>query len=247
MEYWFRVRWSNIEKDLAHSRYRNLISPIFYGHHKITLPLLLKYAKGTLIDLGCGYLPYKNFLSGKVQKYDSLDLYPRTTDVTYTGDIQDMRMVDENFYDTALCLEVLEHVADPFRACREISRILKSGGNLILSVPHLSRMHDEPHDYYRFTNYGIQVILGQAGFTILEIQDRGGLFSFIGHQISTALLSLTWRIPILEQIAWLLNSWFITRLCFFLDTNIIPNRIFAQGYSVVAKKPDILLGQYERI
>jgi SAM-dependent methyltransferase len=138
-----------------------------------------------------------------------------------------------------VCLEVLEHVPDPFQAVREIHRILKEGGILIVSVPHLSRLHDEPHDYYRYTRHGLRYLLEQNGFDIQVLEQRGGLFSFLGHQLSTLVLGLVWRIPLLRQMAWFINSWLVVRGADLLDRHLDRSGIFALGYTVVARKQSV--------
>jgi len=227
-----------LERDLADSPEKRHFSPAAYSQYAVTLPLLLRHARGRLIDLGCGDMPFRSFVRGQVSGYDSLDLYPRRPDVTYVGDVQDMAVVPSAAYDTALCVEVLEHVPDPFRAAREIHRILRPGGVLVMSVPHLSRLHDEPHDYYRYTRHGVRHLLEQAGFELLELERRGGLLSFIGHQVSTTLLGLTWGVPGLRQAAWLLNRWLVVALSSWLDARLDRAGLFALGYSVAARKPE---------
>jgi SAM-dependent methyltransferase len=62
--------------------------------------------------------------------------------------------------------DVLEHVPNPFDAAREIGRILKPGGAALLVVPFFYPIHDRPHDYFRFTEYGLRLL-----FADLEIAD----------------------------------------------------------------------------
>lgn len=226
----------HLESDLLSSPRRRFFSPVYYGQYRVTLPLVRQFARGRLLDLGCGDSPYKDEFIDCVTKYDTLDFFPRNSNITYLSDIQNMPAVPSEGYDSAICLEVLEHIPDPFRAAREIYRILAPGGVLIASVPHLSRLHDEPYDYYRYTKYGITHVLEQAGFTIIHLTPRGGLFSFLGHQVSTILLSTVWHLPFVRRILWFLNSWFITRLCYMLDTTLNQSGIFAAGYTVVATK-----------
>jgi SAM-dependent methyltransferase len=226
-----------LESELPPSPERRFFSPVAYGQYQVTMGLVRKYARGALIDLGCGDMPFKAWVSTQVTTYDSLDFFPRSAEVTYVADIQDMSMIESDHYDSALCIEVLEHVSDPFKAAAEIQRILKPGGVLVISVPHLSRLHDEPHDYYRYTSHGVEHLLQQAGFELLELQKRGGLFTFIGHQVSTVLIGLTWQVPVLKHIAWFLNSWLVTRLDYQLDAWLDPAGLFAQGYTAAARKP----------
>lgn len=239
MKGWLRSNRHRLERDLVQSPKRRFFSPAYLSQYDVTLPLIQQYAQGRLIDLGCGDMPYRELIIARVSAYDSLDFFPRSEDVTYVGDIQAMPMIESNAYDTAICLEVLEHVPDPFQAMREIYRILKPEGVLILSVPHLNRLHDEPHDYYRYTQHGVRVLLERAGFTVLVLKKRGGLLSFLGHQAATLMLSAVWGVPLVKNLVWFLNGWFVTRLCYWLDKAMDPGGIFALGYSAVACKLDL--------
>ena len=233
---WLRSNRQKLERDLAQSRRRRYFSPAYYSQYDITLPLILQHAQGRLIDLGCGDMPFRKLIEPRVTAYDSLDYFPRSKSITYVADIQAMSTIEDNTYDTAICLEVLEHVPDPFRAGREIHRIVRPGGILILSVPHLNRLHEEPHDYYRFTHYGLRTLLEKSGFTVTALKKRGGLFSFLGHQIATLALTSVWQIPLLRDLIWFLNSWLVTRLFYRLDQILDPTGIYAIGYSAVACK-----------
>jgi SAM-dependent methyltransferase len=147
-----------------------------------------------------------------------------------------MSMIPDESYDSALSLEVLEHVQDPWQAAGEIHRILRPGGILIVSVPHLSRLHEEPHDYFRFTVYGLQHLLETTGFEVVEIHRKGGLVSFLGHQVSTLLLSAVWPVAVLRKPVWFLNKWLVTRLWYRVDSLSNRSGIFALGYVAVARK-----------
>ena len=71
---------------------------------------------------------------------------------------------DEAF-DFILVSEVLEHVTRPHDAAKEIHRLLKPGGTLILTVPFIFPIYDRPHDYFRYTEYGLRYL-----FSGLSIQ-----------------------------------------------------------------------------
>jgi SAM-dependent methyltransferase len=233
---WLKANRERIQQDLVNSPERRYLSPSVYGQYQVTLSLLRTYVQGRVIDLGCGDAPFQSQLAGSITDYDTLDLRPRIQ-TTYVGDIQDMYMISDSTYDSALSLEVLEHVPDPFNAVREIYRILKPGAVAVISVPHLSRIHEAPYDYYRYTNFGLQHMLTQAGFEVVEVRRKGGLFSFLGHQCSTLLLGSVWGLPGLRQLAWFLNKWLITRPLYALDGMLDRGGIFALGYVVVARRP----------
>jgi SAM-dependent methyltransferase len=233
---WLRRNRQRIERELAHSPNRHLFSPAYYAQYRVMAPMVRQFAVGRIIDLGCGDMPFRDLAGAQATVYHGLDRFPRSSDVTFCGDIQDMGMLADESYDAAICLDVLEHVPDPCRALRETSRILAPGGLLILSVPHLSRLHDEPHDYYRYTRHGLRYLLESQGFIVVRIEKRGGLFCFLGHQISTLLLCSVWSIPVLKQIVWFLNSRLFVAACYMLDEIADRAGIYAMGYGVVARK-----------
>lgn len=233
---YLRASRTQLESDLGIDPKRQYFSPAYYSQYRVTLPLLQRAVRGRLIDLGCGAMPYRQFLESLVTQYDSLEFFPSSAAVTYVGDIQNMTMIADSAYDTAICLEVLEHVPHPLRALDEICRILKPGGVFIVSVPHLSRLHMEPNDFFRFTQYGLRRILEDGGFDVSTLKIRGGLFSFIGNQVSTLLLGLCWRIPIVKDLAWFLNGWLITRPAVWLDGLLDPSGVYAMGYTAVAAR-----------
>ena len=225
-----------VNEELRSAERRRFFSPASYGGYQVTVPLILEYAHGELIDIGCGDMPFKDIIRGKVTLYDSLDIERRVSDVKYVGDIQNMDIIEDCRYDSAVCLEVIEHVQNPFQAVAEIYRILKKGGILILSVPHLSRLHEEPNDFFRYTKYGLQSLLEGAGFKVLKITPQGGIFSFIGHQFSTIFVCMFWHIPIIKKIVFLMNKWFCVKVCYLLDKMFDDKKIFALGYTCVAQK-----------
>ncbi len=228
----------HIEKDLARSSKRWYFSPENYSQYRCTLPMLEKHARGKVIDLGCGEMALQSVIQSLGLEYDGLDLIPSSDEVTIEANIQDMSMISDQSYDTAICLQVLEHVPNPQKAVREIFRILKTGGPLILSIPHLSRIHDEPNDFQRYTEYGIRFLLEEAGFHIEEILTRGGLFSFLGHQVSSIIVPLVWRVPLLKDLIFAINSILVTHACYYLDRILTPSRhYFPLGYTVLATKP----------
>lgn len=65
---------------------------------------------------------------------------------------------DEHF-DALLCTEVLEHVVEPFAAIREMRRIVKPGGYILITTPLNCRIHGPVPDCWRFTEFGLKVLL----------------------------------------------------------------------------------------
>ncbi|HEY4495214.1 MAG TPA: class I SAM-dependent methyltransferase [Candidatus Paceibacterota bacterium] len=228
----------NIETDLRGSPEWKYFSPTRYATHLAVRAAISQHARGKVIDIGCGMMHYKEFITKlpTVTRYDALDIEARAMSVDIIGDVQNMDAIKSNTYDTVLCLQVIEHIPNPFRAINEIYRILKPNGVLILSAPHLSRLHEEPNDFYRYTKYGLRYMLEKSEFKDISIIPVGGLFSFIGQQISMALVIPFWHIPIIKHIVFFINKWLIVKTCFLIDLTFDKNKLFAVGYVCIAKK-----------
>lgn len=83
-------------------------------------------------------------------------------------DVTDMKEIKNDKFDCVFCNSVLEHVFDIWKGVKEIERILKPGGILILGLPLKQAIHMPPHDYWRFTKFGINELLKDS-FQIIEL------------------------------------------------------------------------------
>ena len=120
-------------------------------------------------------------------KITSLDISKdRNPDIV--GDVCDMPFPDNNF-DSVFLMEVLEHVHSPHKAISEIYRVLKPGGILVFSVPFIFPIHDRPYDYFRYTKYGIEMLL----------RDYSQLYIFERNSFSEAIAVLVSRLIIQES------------------------------------------------
>jgi SAM-dependent methyltransferase len=81
----------------------------------------------------------------------------------------------------------LEHVREPGCALREMARTLAPGGRLLMIVPQEWEVHQSPHDYYRYTRYGVEYLLGEAGFQDFSIQPVGGYFRLLARRLLNGL------------------------------------------------------------
>jgi 2-polyprenyl-3-methyl-5-hydroxy-6-metoxy-1,4-benzoquinol methylase len=77
----------------------------------------------------------------------------------------------EDHFDLIICLYVLEHVYDVNTAAQNLHHALRSGGRLVVSVPHVYPYHDEPIDYWRFTEHSLRRLL--AGFEQVTVRAKG--------------------------------------------------------------------------
>lgn len=232
---WLKERYLKMMGSLTSARERAAISPILYSQNQIVTSFIKEYAYGKCIDLGCGQAPFLEELYGIVSEYDTLDIERKIDFLTFEADIEDLSIIPDERYDTALCLDVLEHVPHPWKALLEIKRILKPNGFLILSVPHLSRLHEVPHDYYRFTEFGLRTLLEEIGFSVISIKKRGGLLSFLAHQCSLFIMIIFWPIPIIRKLGLFICRFF-SLIVWKLDEFIKSPNLFPAGYVIVAKR-----------
>jgi len=87
--------------------------------------------------------------------------------------------VKSNWYEFCLQIQVLEHLNLPQISINEATRVLKPGGKLLMSTNFLYPIHGEPHDYFRFTKYGLEDLIKNAGLQLVSIIEIGGLFKFL--------------------------------------------------------------------
>jgi len=69
-------------------------------------------------------------------------------------------------FDFVLCTEVMEHISEPEHLLKEVYRILKKNGKLLITVPFMVPVHEAPHDYYRYTKYGLEYLLIKHNYQI---------------------------------------------------------------------------------
>lgn len=204
---------------------------------RATRALIAEHARGRVLDVGCGHMPFRGDALRVADAYEGFDVERRTEGVTHVGNAEAMPEIPSASYDTVFSFEVLEHLPHPQRAVAEMGRVLKPGGVLLLSVPHLSRLHEEPHDYFRYTVYGVRTLLGDAGFEVESVAPTAGLCSFLAHQASTVVLGLAWPVPGLRQMVYQLNRLLLVWPALWLDRAIDRRGVFALGYVAVARRP----------
>lgn len=106
----------------------------------------------------------------KQAQVETLDIDPQAH-CTYTADItQDTSaIIPAERYDIVVCTEVLEHTLQPFDAVKQIHRILKKEGLILLSAPFNFRIHGPLPDCFRFTEYGLRALL--KDFKIVSLKE----------------------------------------------------------------------------
>ena len=172
-------------------------------------------AHGRLLDVGCGQKPYEQIFRPHVSEYIGIEheatfastnasTSARKPDLYYDG--RHLPFDDASF-DTVLNVQVLEHTPHPALLVNEMGRVLKPGGTLLLSAPFQFRLHEEPHDYFRYSPHGLRTLCDDAGLRIIETRNQGSLWSVIGHKLNSYLAFRVARIGGLNVAEHSVETW----------------------------------------
>ena len=155
----------------------------------------------TILDAGAGSQRYKSFCTHL--KYTAQDFCKVTQD-TNIGfaalqrnyeygetnlicDITAIPVKDEQF-GAVLCTEVLEHVPDPISALRELARVLKRGGTLILTVPSNCLRHFDPYFYFSgFSDHFIKYWCDYYGLELAQLETVGSYWSWLMVEMARSI------------------------------------------------------------
>lgn len=144
------------------------------------------FKAGALLDIGCGTKPYQVLF--EVEKYIGMDYSKEganqnsNADIVYEG--KQFPIKDESF-EYALATEVLEHVFEPENFIKEIHRVLKEGGLLLVTVPFVWDEHEQPYDFGRYTSFGLRHLFEKNGFEVVEQHKTGNFITTIGQMTAT--------------------------------------------------------------
>jgi SAM-dependent methyltransferase len=201
-----------------------------------------RYARGRLLDIGSGTKPYADLARPHVSEHVGLDHEKTLHDkreIDLVGTAYDIPAEDAS-YDTILCTDVLEHLEEPARALAEAHRVLRPGGFAIYTVPLFWHLHEEPRDFYRYTNHGLRYLFESAGFEVVEIQPLCGFVATFSQE----LVYWVWRFAPgnrLHPLRWLLLGFVfaIQRTAFWLN-RFDTSEKFTAEYLAVVRKPEAM-------
>jgi ubiquinone/menaquinone biosynthesis C-methylase UbiE len=153
-------------------------------------------ASSKILDAGAGEQKYKKFCSHLQYvaqdfaqydgKGDARGLQTGVWDQSKLDIVSDITLIPEpdGSFDAIMCIEVLEHLPDPLAAIREFARLLRPGGQVILTAPFCSLTHYAPYHFYTgFSRYFYETHLPACGFQVDELVENGNYFEYLAQEM----------------------------------------------------------------
>ena len=157
-----------------------------------------------VLDLGCGQRPYADLFGAAWCIGLDRSLDGARPDILAEAGRLPLRA---GCADLVFCSQVIEHVPDPAALLAECGRVLRPGSQLVLSAPFWWPMHEEPHDYLRFTRHGLVALVQGAGLRVLAIEpDSGAMTAAVVALIEALPRWARGLVPLLNLLAPLLQA-----------------------------------------
>lgn len=162
-EFWTRVQF-------CPPPWAIFLNPFFVVRRGLYLRIrrMAALANGRVMDFGAGSSPYRHLFN--CAEYIAVDVetsgHPtgrKVATVYYDG--RTLPFAPDHF-DFVLAAEVLEHVFNIDEILAELNRVLRPGGRLLLTVPFVWGEHEQPHDFARYTTFGLRALMERHGFDV---------------------------------------------------------------------------------
>ncbi|MFC1628390.1 class I SAM-dependent methyltransferase [Gemmatimonadota bacterium] len=136
-----------------------------------------QYARGKLLDLGCGNAPlyhaYREHITENIC-VDWKNTLHKNIYLDFECDLAEVLPFSDGEFNTIILSDVLEHIFEPIKLWKEMSRILSINGKVLLNVPFYYWLHERPYDYYRYTEFALQRFVEISGLRLIQLEPIGG-------------------------------------------------------------------------
>lgn len=149
-----------------------------------------QHCRGRLLDLGCGKVPFYEFYRDYVDGIVCVDWNGTLHGAKHVDvfcDLTKRLPFNNQEFDTVLLSDVLEHIPTPQCLIREIARILRVDGKLILNVPFAYNLHESPHDYFRYTEFALRRMVEAAGLEVAILQSYGSTITVVADGLAKSV------------------------------------------------------------
>ena len=165
---------------------------------------------GVILDLASGrepsYWRILGFKDSQTIRLVSVDCNPAVRPMVVADLTRPLPFKDE-VADGAIVASFLYIVPDPLALLKEVQRVIKSGGWLLITAPLVFPYTPEPTDYWRFTKEGLQLLLRNSCFEQIDIHSAGGRFSSVAYLLSPFLRPRWLVAPIVYWLCLKLDAW----------------------------------------
>jgi SAM-dependent methyltransferase len=201
---------------------------------------LQRHAKGRLLDLACGNVPfflaYRDYISDNIC-VDWTSTLHKNNYLDFECDLTKPLPFKDEEFDTIILSDVLEHIPQPETLWKEMFRILSVDGKIIMNVPFYYCLHEQPHDYYRYTEFALRRFVENSGLKVIQLEPVGGAPEIMADIFAKNIL----RVPKIGRLLALFAQ-FITFS--FIKTSIgkkvsdATMYSFPFGYFLIAQKTE---------
>lgn len=196
-------------------------------------------AKGRLLDLGCGQVPLFDAYKGLVTDIVCVDwkiTTHKSEHLDFECDLTKRLPFQEEEFDTIILSDVLEHLPQPEQLWKEMARVLSIHGRIILNVPFYYCIHEQPHDYHRYTEFMLRRYVEDSGLRLLQLNSLGGVPEIAADLFSKYVTRKLGKGRSLAALAqWLAEVFIKTKMG--KRASATSRDRFPFGYFLVAEKP----------
>ncbi len=202
-----KLGWTDDDQSLS-------IFNLLMNARKKTLPNTI------LLDMGAGQSRYKFFFEHCY--YISVDFAQGESrwdysNLDFIGDICNLNFIKNESVNNCLNTTTLEHINEPSNFFSEVHRILKPSGKLFLYVPFVYTEHQIPHDYFRYTSYGLKYLCEKVGLRVISIKPSNSPLYTVSRWMNIIVHGTRGKGLFSKIILKLLKLFFKSRIIPFFD------------------------------
>jgi len=169
------------------------------------------FARGHLADFGCGKVPFYGLYRDLVEQVTCID-WPSTLHesehVDIFADLNQRTEIPDASFDTIISSSVLEHIWKHDVFWDEMARTITPGGHIVLSVPFIYWLHEEPYDYFRWTRHALAKACDERRLTVVHLAPYGGGIDVVVDLVIRSIGTMS-----MSMAGWLARfaTWALTR------------------------------------